>query len=158
MNTKPETEHDPITMVDISSKPSIFRTAEAEGTICLSPSTIDTLRRGQVKKGNVFATAEIAGILAVKKTHILLPLCHPLPITNVNLTFHLLVDGVKAQCTVSTTYKTGVEMEALLGVSTALLTIWDMVKYLEKDERGQYPTTKIKSLKVIKKVKMSEST
>jgi cyclic pyranopterin phosphate synthase len=153
MNIKPDPEFNNVTMIDISSKPSSFRTAEAEGMICLSPLTMDALRRGTVTKGNVFATAEIAGILATKKTHDLLPLCHPIPITSVNLVFHLLVDSVKVKCTVNATYKTGVEMEALIGVSTALLTIWDMVKYLEKDEKGQYQTTKIKNIKIIKKVK-----
>ena len=153
MNTKNGTLHKSVNMVDISSKPSIFRTTEAEGTIRLSSQTMDALGRGTVKKGDVFATAEIAGILAAKKTHELLPLCHPIPITSIHLAFHLIDDGVKVRCTVNATYKTGVEMEALIGVSTALLTIWDMVKYLEKDSKGQYKTTKIESIKVIKKVK-----
>jgi cyclic pyranopterin phosphate synthase len=153
MSSKEETMHKSIRMIDISSKPIIFRTAEAEGTIHLSPLTMDTLRKGAVKKGDVFSTAEIAGILATKKTHELLPLCHSIPITSVTLTFHLFEAGVTVRCTVNAIYKTGVEMEALVGVSTALLTIWDMVKYLEKDNNGQYKTTKIDNLTVIKKVK-----
>jgi len=153
MNTKNGIIHKFVNMVDISSKPIIFRMTEAEGTIRLSSQTMDALRKGMVKKGNVLVTAEIAGILAAKKTHELLPLCHQIPITSVNLAFHLIDDGVKVRCTVNATYKTGVEMEALIGVSTALLTIWDMVKYMEKDEKGQYQDTKIEGIKVIKKVK-----
>ena len=153
MNLKNETIHKFVNMVDISSKSMVFRMTEAEGTIRLSSKTMDTLKKGMIKKGNVLATAEIAGILAAKKTHELLPLCHQIPISSVNLTFHIIDDGVKVRCTVNTTYRTGVEMEALIGVSTALLTIWDMVKYLEKDGKGQYQNTRIESIKIIKKVK-----
>ena len=153
MNPKNGTIHKVVNMVDVSSKPLIFRTTEAEGTIRLSSKTMDALKRGTVKKGDVLATAEIAGILAAKKTPELLPLCHQIPLTSVNLAFHLIDDGVKVRCTVNATYRTGVEMEALIGVSTALLTIWDMVKYMEKDGKGQYQNTKIEDIKVIKKVK-----
>jgi len=153
LNPKNETIHKSVNMVDISSKPNIFRSTEAEGTIHLSAQTMESLRKGMVKKGDVLATAEIAGILAAKKTHELLPLCHSIPITSIHLAFLLTNDGVNVRCTVNATYKTGVEMEALIGVSTALLTIWDMVKYLEKDSKGQYQTTKIEGIKVIKKVK-----
>jgi cyclic pyranopterin phosphate synthase len=153
MTPKNGTIHKFVNMVDISSKSMIFRMTEAEGTICLSSETMDALKKGMVKKGNVLATAEIAGILAAKKTHELLPLCHQIPITSVNLFFHLIDDGVKVRCIVNATYRTGVEMEALMGVSTALLTIWDMVKYIEKDGKGQYQNTRIEGIKIIKKVK-----
>jgi len=141
-------------MVDISSKPIVYRTVKAEGVIRLSRQTLNALRRGRVKKGDALATAEVAGILATKKTHELIPLCHPIPITRVQFTFDLMDDRIKASCTVNADYRTGVEMEALVGVSMALLTIWDMVKYMEKDEKGQYPITAIEHIKVVKKVKV----
>jgi len=153
MNEKGENERRPVRMVDISSKPIVHRKAEAEGAIRLTRQTMDALRRRTVKKGDVLAMAEVAGILAAKKTHELIPLCHPIPISRVQFTFSLMDDRVEALCTVDADYKTGVEMEALVGVSTALLTIWDMVKYIEKDDEGQYPTTAIERIRVVKKVK-----
>ena len=106
-----------------------------------------------VEKGDPLSTAEIACILAVKKTPELLPLCHPIPITSAKAEFQLADDHIEARCRVEADYKTGVEMEALTGVSIALLTIWDMVKYLEKDEEGQYPSTIITGVKVVEKRK-----
>ena len=153
MNKKNGNTHKSVSMVDISSKSNVYRTAEAEGAIRLSHQTIDSLRNGTVKKGNVLATAEVAGIIAAKKTHELIPLCHSIPITSVQISFRLKNDGVEASCTVNANYKTGVEMEALVGVSMALLTVWDMVKYMEKDDKGQYPTTAIKCIRIVKKVK-----
>lgn len=146
--------HKFVGMVDISSKPIVYRSVKAEGVIRLSKKTLSALRRGKVKKGDALATAEVAGILATKKTHELIPLCHPIPITRVQFTFEFIDDGIKVNCTVKADYRTGVEMEALVGVSMALLTIWDMVKYMEKDEEGQYPITAIECIKVVKKVKV----
>lgn len=143
----------PLRMIDISHKPVVKRVAEAEGKIWLQPETIQKIRQGNIEKGDVFSTANISGILAAKKTPKLIPLCHLIPLSKVDLHFTIHEKHVTARCTVIGEYKTGVEMEALVGVSTALLTIWDMVKYLEKDERGQYPHTKITDIKVLKKKK-----
>jgi len=144
-------------MVDISEKKDVVRIAKAEGFIRLKKDTIDAIKSGKVPKGDVLATANIAGILAVKKAPELIPMCHPIPITSVSIEFEVTDEGVKAVCTVKSVGKTGVEMEALTGVSVALLTIWDMVKALEKDETGNYPHTVIEYVRVVKKVKGSTS-
>ncbi len=147
------TKIDPFGMIDITDKESAQRTAEAAGRITLKKETIETMRAGKVKKGDPLAVAEIACIQAVKRTYDLIPMCHQIPLSSVNSEFIIGTDYVEARCSVSATYKTGVEMEALTGVSIALLTLWDMVKYLEKDESGQYPTTRITDIRVIEKTK-----
>jgi cyclic pyranopterin phosphate synthase len=143
-------------MIDIAKKESVLRTAEAAGTITLRRETIEAIRAGKVKKGDPLAVAEIACIQAVKGTPDLIPMCHQVLISSVNAEFTLGQDHVEARCRVSATYKTGVEMEALTGVSIALLTIWDMVKYMEKNEAGQYPATRITDIRVIEKRKGKE--
>jgi cyclic pyranopterin phosphate synthase len=143
-------------MVDISDKDIVHRVARAEGVIELSKRALDAIRAGQVKKGDVLEVAKIAAISGVKQTPTMIPLCHPIPITGVDLDFDISESGIKVTCEVKADYKTGVEMEALTGVNCALLTIWDMVKYLEKDEAGQYPSTKIHDIKVILKEKSKE--
>ncbi len=140
-------------MVDISPKSEVLRIARARGTIVLKSTTTDVIKAGEVKKGDVFETAKIAGMLAVKNTPSLIPHCHPIPIESVNFEFNLHGNRIDVECEVKAHYKTGVEMEALTGVSVALLTIWDMVKYLEKDENGQYPMTQIKDIEVVEKRK-----
>ena len=140
-------------MVNIAQKPIVKRTAKTQGKIWLKQETIQKIRRGQVEKGDVLSAANVAGILAVKKTPELIPLCHPIPISQVTISFQIDTEYITARCKVVGEYKTGVEMEALAGVSAALLTIWDMVKYLEKDENGQYPHTKIGEIRVLKKKK-----
>ncbi len=142
-----------VKMVDISSKPEVFREATAEGFIKLKKETIELIKKGMVEKGDVLSVSSTAAILAVKKTPEILPLTHNIPITHVSTDYEILEEGIKVRVTVRTTAKTGVEMEALVGVSIALLNIWDMVKKYEKDERGQYPTTKIEYVKVVEKVK-----
>ncbi|ACV24958.1 cyclic pyranopterin monophosphate synthase MoaC [Methanocaldococcus fervens] len=142
-----------VKMVDISEKEDVERFCVAEGYIKLKPETIKLIKEQKIKKGNVLTTAQIAGILAVKKTYELIPMCHPIPITSVNIDFEVFEDKIKAICSVKTTYKTGIEMEALTGVSIALLTIWDMVKSAEKDENGQYKTAEIFGIRVVEKVK-----
>jgi len=153
MVKKQEVARQPLKMVDISDKPVVKRTAEAEGKIWLQPETIKRMRRGSIEKGDVLSAANIAGILAAKKTPELLPLCHIIPLSTVDISFNFHEENVTAKCTVVGKCKTGVEMEALVGVCTALLTIWDMVKSLEKNERGQYPHAKITDVKVSKKIK-----
>lgn len=140
-------------MVDITSKPQVLRRATATGSIRLKESTIEAVRRGDTKKGDPLATARLAAILAVKETPRLIPLCHPIPITGLEVGLELEEMRVRATVTVTSVGRTGVEMEALTGVSAALLNIWDMVKYLEKDETGNYPDTEIEEIRVLGKVK-----
>ncbi len=140
-------------MVDISKKNDVPRIAIAEGFIRLKKETLDAIRSNRVPKGDVFNTANISAILAVKKTPDLIPMCHPIPISSIDLDFRIEENGVRVRCTVKSIGKTGVEMEALTGVSIALLTIWDMVKSLEKDEKGNYPDTAIEYIRVLKKLK-----
>lgn len=140
-------------MVEISGKRDVVRIARAEGFIKLRKETVEKLRKGEIKKGDVVAAAQIAAIQAVKRTWEIIPLCHPIPITGVNVKLTVEDDGVRAVVTVTAVAKTGVEMEALTGVSVALLTIWDMVKAYEKDDRGQYPHTSIEEIKVLEKIK-----
>jgi len=108
---------------------------------------------GEVPKGDVLAVAQTAAILAVKRTPELIPLTHKITITGTDVIFKSEKQGIRVEVEVKSTGQTGVEMEALVGVTGALLTIWDMVKSLEKDEAGQYPTTSIEDIRVLKKVK-----
>lgn len=146
-------EDEKATMVDISSKDDVRRESVASGTIQLQLSTIDAIQEGDTVKGNVLATARIAAIQAVKRTWDDIPMCHQIPITDVSVEFELRESAVDARTSVASTGKTGVEMEALNGVSRALLTIWDMVKAVEKDEAGQYPDTRIQDVGIDKKIK-----
>ena len=141
-------------MVDISDKPEVFREATATGTIKLKPETIRLINEGKIAKGDPLYTAKIAGILAAKKTSTLIPLCHPLPLTNVEVEIKVLDKStVRVMSTVKTKAQTGVEMEALVATAVSLLTIWDMVKQYEKDAAGQYSSTVIENIRVVKKVK-----
>jgi len=140
-------------MVDVTDKADVYREAEAEGFIKLRPETLKRIREGDVEKGDVFSTTNIAAILAAKKTAELLPLCHPIPLTNVSVEMAVEEEGVRVRTLVKTMGKTGVEMEALLATAIALLNVWDMVKKYEKDESGQYPYTEIVSIRVKSKIK-----
>lgn len=121
-------------MVDVSEKPVTAREATAHGVITMNSEAFSAVRDGTVKKGDVLGVARIAGIMATKRTSELIPLCHPLPLSKVSVEFALdeARQAVEAFCTVKTTGVTGVEMEALTGVSTALLTIYDMCKAVDK--------------------------
>jgi cyclic pyranopterin phosphate synthase len=141
-------------MVDVSGKAEIFREATATGTIKLKPETVNLIREGKIAKGNPLYTAKIAGVLAAKKTSELVPLCHPLPLTSVEVEAKILdKTTVEVTATVKTKAQTGVEMEALAATAVGLLTIWDMVKQYEKDPNGQYPTTAIENIHVERKLK-----
>lgn len=140
-------------MVDIQDKSSTDREAVSEGFLLLGEKTLEAIRAGRTKKGDPLKTSEVAAIQAVKNTPSLIPFCHPIPLTNVAVQLEVLDDRVRCECWVKAHYKTGVEMESLIGVSVALLTFWDMVKYLEKDEAGQYPHTRIEGVRVVSKVK-----
>jgi len=141
-------------MVDVTNKPAVHREATAKGQIKLKPETIRRIKQGKIEKGDPFTVAKIAGILAAKNTSSLIPLCHPLPLTSVDVILKILnTSTVEAEATVKTRAQTGVEMEALTAVSTALLTVWDMTKQYEKNQKGQYPETAIHNIHVVRKVK-----
>ena len=140
-------------MIDVTEKPVIRRKAEAAGKIVLSRNTIMEIKQGTIKKGDPLQVAEVVAMNAAKQTHLLIPHCHQIPLDMVGVDFQLSEDAVEARCTVRAQARTGVEMEALVGVTMALNTIWDMVKYLEKDEQGQYPKTGITDIRVLKKEK-----
>lgn len=120
-------------MVDVSAKNQSVREAIATGTIRLRPETLDLISKNQIGKGNVFATARIAGIQAAKQTPQLIPLCHSLNLSHVEIEIATSASGLEVICTARTTAQTGVEMEALTGVSIALLTIYDMCKAVDKE-------------------------
>jgi cyclic pyranopterin phosphate synthase len=126
-------------MVDVSAKPDTARIAIAKGEVAMQTATLELIRAGALKKGDVLTIAQIAGIMAAKRTSELIPLCHPLPLTkiDVDLTLDDAVPGVVITATAKTTGKTGVEMEALTAVSVAALTVYDMAKAAEKTMRIQ---------------------
>jgi cyclic pyranopterin phosphate synthase len=119
-------------MVDVSAKPITAREAVAEGRITMSAGAVRAVRSGLVKKGDPLQTARLAGIMAAKRTAELIPLCHPLPLTHADVTLRPVRDGYVIEASVRTSAQTGVEMEALTAVSVAALTIYDMVKAIDK--------------------------
>ncbi len=121
-----------VVMIDVSQKAITSRTATAKGFIAVSAHVITAVRNHQMKKGDVLTVAQLAGIMGAKKTADLIPLCHPLPLTNCLVTLEIDDCGIWATCTARTQGPTGVEMEALTGVSVALLTIYDMCKSIDK--------------------------
>jgi cyclic pyranopterin phosphate synthase len=133
-------------MVDVSSKPLTARTAVASGKINLQRETLDLISKDKIAKGNVFATARIAGIQAAKQTAQLIPLCHALPLGEVKIDVVASTDGAEVTCTARTVAQTGVEMEALTGVAVALLTIYDMCKAVDKEMQ-------ISGVRLVKKTK-----
>lgn len=122
-------------MVDVSAKATSRRTAIASGKISLQEETVELVRRNEISKGDVIATARIAGIQAAKKTAELIPLCHTLPLGEVKIDIVIMADGAEVKCSAKTVAQTGVEMEALTGVAVALLTIYDMCKAVDKEMR-----------------------
>ena len=120
-------------MVDVSDKPDSYRTAKATGFIKLKPETLALIADNQIAKGNVLTTAELAGIQGAKQTSGLIPLCHPLLLTKVEVKAEMVDDGIEVNSLVKCTGQTGVEMEALTGVSVALLTVYDMCKAVDKE-------------------------
>ena len=124
-------------MVDVSGKAVTARTAKAEGAVVMAPETLDLIRRGDAKKGDVLGTARLAGIMAAKRTHELIPLCHPLLLTKVAVDCALddALPGVRVTAEARVSGQTGVEMEALTAVSVACLTIYDMVKAADRGMR-----------------------
>jgi cyclic pyranopterin monophosphate synthase len=133
-------------MVDVGDKPETDRTAIAKGEVLMRPETLELIRQGALKKGDVLTVAQIAGVMAAKRTSELIPLCHPLPLHQVKVDFELAADlpGVRITALARTSGKTGVEMEALTAVSIAALTIYDMAKAVEK-------TMKIQNIRLVEK-------
>ena len=131
-------------MVDISKKKITTRVAKAEGSIYMNRATLEMIEKGLHKKGDVLSIARLAGIMGAKKTSDLIPLCHPIPIEAIKIDFSINEKDINVLATVSTTNKTGVEMEALVAVNIACLTIYDMVKSVDKK-------AKINSIKLIRK-------
>jgi len=142
-----------VQMVDVGDKPDTARRAVARGEIALEPSTIDAVRDNDLGKGDVLATARVGAVQAVKHTWETIPMCHQIPITNVETAFEVRDDRVVLEVAVETTGKTGCEMEALEGVTTGLNVVWDMTKAAEKDADGQYPGTAIRDVRVLSKEK-----
>jgi len=133
-------------MVDVGDKPDTRRTAVARGEVHMRAETLEAIRQGNLKKGDVVRIAQVAGVMAAKKTSDLIPLCHPLPLTHVGVEIEFAADfpGLIITSTARTTGKTGVEMEALTAVSVAALTVYDMAKALEK-------TMKIQNIRLLEK-------
>ena len=142
-----------VRMVDVGAKPDTSRRAVARGEIRLTPSTIAAVEADEVGKGDVLATARIGAVQAVKHTWETIPMCHQIPITNVDTEFAVGDDRIELTVAVETTGKTGCEMEALEGVTTGLNVVWDMVKAAEKDADGGYPDTRIADVEVVEKTK-----
>jgi cyclic pyranopterin phosphate synthase len=135
-----------VSMVDVSAKPIARRTAVAEGFIRLQAATLEKINQSQIAKGNVLAVAQVAAVGAAKRTDELIPLCHTLPIQHVDVAFQELPEGIRIRCTVTTNAQTGVEMEALSGVTIGALTIYDMCKAVDK-------TMEVTAIRLVSKTK-----
>lgn len=122
-------------MVDVSEKENTNRIAVAFGKICMKKETLEKIRNQEIKKGDVLGVAQVAAIMAAKRTFETIPMCHPIPLTGADVDFQVVTDGIEIRMTVRTTGKTGVEMEALNGVSAAALTIYDMCKSIDRAMR-----------------------
>ena len=133
-------------MVNVGAKPVQRRRATAEGALVCAPATIRALKRNALPKGDVLTVAQVAGIQAAKRTAELIPLCHPLALCHVAVSFHVKRDRLEIECVAETAAQTGVEMEALTGVSVAALTLYDMCKAVDK-------TMRIEGMRVVEKVK-----
>jgi cyclic pyranopterin phosphate synthase len=133
-------------MVNVGAKPVQKRRAVAEGKLICAPATIRALKKNALPKGDVLTVAQIAGIQAAKRTSELIPLCHPLPLNHVEVNFKIVRGGIEIVCAAETNSQTGVEMEALTGVSVAALTLYDMCKAVDKKMR-------IEGIRVIEKIK-----
>ncbi|WGX77067.1 cyclic pyranopterin monophosphate synthase MoaC [Paraclostridium bifermentans] len=138
-------EHGKAKMVDVSEKNETKRTATAKGSISMKSETIEVIKQGKIKKGDVLSVAQVGGITGAKKTWDLIPMCHNIFLTGADIEFNILETEIEIEATVSTVGKTGVEMEALTAVSMAALTIYDMCKAIDKD-------MVINNIRLVKKV------
>ncbi|HZY71165.1 MAG TPA: cyclic pyranopterin monophosphate synthase MoaC [Thermoplasmata archaeon] len=137
----------------ISEKPVVRRRAVARGELALAPATVRAIRTRRVEKGDPVASAELAGLLAMKRTAELIPHCHIVPLTGSRVEVQLGTASARVEAEAEAVGRTGVEMEALVGATLALLTVWDMVKYLEKDAAGRYPRVHMDHVRVAVKEK-----
>jgi cyclic pyranopterin phosphate synthase len=144
--------------IDISKKGTVYREAEATGRIILSKETLERIKEGKIEKGNPISLAELSSINGAKLTPQIIILCHHIKIEKVEPIVKVEEDSVVVNVVVGSHEKTGVEMEALMAVTSALLNIWDAVKKYEKDSKGQYPHTKIMDIRVVRKVKKKNGT
>ncbi len=145
-----------VQMVDVGDKAVTRRRGVATGRIDLGEETIEAIRADALEKGDVLGTVRIGAVQAVKHTWETIPMCHQIPITNVETEIVVEDDGVALTVAVETTGQTGCEMEALEGVTTGLNVVWDMVKAVEKDADGQYPHTRIQDVRVLRKEKRND--
>lgn len=143
-------------IVEIGDKPNVKRRATATRLLKLSTDSADAIKNNRVAKGDVLQASTIAAIQAVKETPRIIPHCHPIPLEGCNVEWSWEADNLRCTVTVSAHYKTGIEMEALTGVSAGLLCALDMVKSLEKDSNGQYPDTIITQIQVVEKFKSTK--
>ena len=137
----------------VKEKPVVLRRARAVGELSVSPPTLAAIAAHTVEKGDPISAAELAGLLAMKRTPELIPHCHTVPLTGALVEVRAGATGVTVEAHAETLGRTGVEMEALLGATVALLTVWDMVKYLEKDGRGLYPNVRLGPVSLVEKQK-----
>jgi cyclic pyranopterin phosphate synthase len=140
-----------VRMVDVGDKGATERRGVARGELHCQPATVDAIRDNEVGKGDVLAVARVGAVQGVKHAWEAIPMCHRIPVTNVDTEFELGEDRVTLTVAVETTARTGPEMEALEGVTTGLNVVWDMVKSAEKDDEGQYPGTAIRNVEVVAK-------
>jgi cyclic pyranopterin phosphate synthase len=137
----------------VHEKPIVYRRAQAVGDLVLTPPSRAAIRGHRVEKGDPLAAGELAGLMAMRRTGELIPHCHTIPLTGSRVDLHPSPRGVRVVAEAEAIWRTGVEMEALVGATVALLTVWDMVKYLEKDRRGAYPGTRLGPIRVVAKEK-----
>ena len=140
-------------IIDVGSQPVVAREAVATGLLVLSEGGIDVVANGRSPKGDVREASTIAAIQAVKETPRTLPHCHPIPIEGCTVDWRVEDNGLRCTVSVRTHWTTGVEMEALCGVNAGLLCAWDMLKSIEKNSEGQYPTSRIEGVRVLRKSK-----
>jgi cyclic pyranopterin monophosphate synthase len=137
----------------VHTKPIVYRRAVVEGSLTLSEKSRHAIRTGRVEKGDPLPAAELAGMMAMRRTPELIPHCHSIPLTGSKVTVKSTRSGVRVEAEAEALWRTGVEMEALVGATVALLTVWDMVKYLEKTRGGSYPETRLGPVRVVVKEK-----
>ena len=137
----------------VHRKPLVYRRAVVEGHLALSLRSRKAIRAGKVEKGDPLAAAELSGLMAMRRTPDLIPHCHTIPLTGSRVEVRPTRTGVRVEAEAEAVWRTGVEMEALVGATTALLTVWDMVKYLEKSRGGGYPETQLGPVRVVVKEK-----
>jgi cyclic pyranopterin monophosphate synthase len=141
----------------VHRKPIVYRRALVEGALNLSEKSRRAIREGRVEKGDPRTAAELAGMMAMRKTPELIPHCHSIPLTGSKVVVRSTRTGVRVEAEAEALWRTGVEMEALVGATVALLTVWDMVKYLEKTRGGSYPETRLGPVRVVAREKRALS-